>query len=88
MKSKRKIATELWYERIRITKARHDAVREAMRAYDKDVYLPAVAAMQERCETEVGHEPGEWQNNGWGRSWRECKLCRKKIEEEYYDLSI
>ena len=61
-------------------------MQEAMKDYDEQVYHPAIDAHQEKCEKETGHNPGSWHNNGWGRAWRECTICHKVVEEEYYNI--
>jgi hypothetical protein len=86
MKSRREIESELWHERSRIRSERSDFMRAAMEDYDKEVYYPAMDELQQRCEDELGHIAGSWQNNGWGRSWRECTICHKVVEEEYYEI--
>jgi hypothetical protein len=80
----REVETEIWKERLRLTDARREKMNAAMEAYDRDVHLPAVKALCERCKAETGHTSDDrWYNNGLGRSWQQCKLCGATINEEY-----
>jgi hypothetical protein len=77
---------ELWREKNRIRSERTTFMQKAMEDYDENIHYPAVDALQERCENELGHDPGSWHNNGLGRCWRECTRCGEIVEEEYYEI--
>lgn len=80
----REVETQIWQERLRLSDARREKLHEAMEDYDRDVHLPALKALVERCAAEVGHSSdGRWHDNGLGRSWQQCNLCGATINEEY-----
>lgn len=79
-------ATELWRKRRNLDNERRAFMQEAMKDYDEEVYYPGIDAIKEECERTIGHRPGAWHDNGWGRNWRECTICHKTVEEEYYEI--
>ncbi len=59
-------------------------MRRMMEDYDRDVYHPAIQAVQAECGA-VGHKPGGYKTNGFGWSWTECQSCRARVEQWHDD---
>jgi hypothetical protein len=71
---------EIWRKMIDVRNARSSEMRRRMEAYDREVYLPAVQAIQAECEA-LGHKPGGYKTNGLGWSWTECQFCGARVEQ-------
>jgi hypothetical protein len=75
--------TEIWRERFRIDSARREKLHEAMDEYDTTIYIPAVKALQERCE-KLGHVRGKLHDNGLGWTWYYCNQCGAAFDKEQH----
>lgn len=61
--------------------------RSAMEEYDRDVYYPALKALQEECEkSEEGHGNGKYHDNGLGWHWFYCGKCNARYDVERYGI--
>lgn len=68
-------------KRIRqVRDERRNEMNRRMEAYDRDVYLPAVQAIQSECAA-IGHKPGSYKTNGLGWNWTECECCGAKLDQ-------
>lgn len=72
--------TEIWRRIREVRNRRGDEMRAHMEAYDRDVYHPAIKAIQEECAA-IGHKPGCPMSNGLGWSWTECQHCGARVEQ-------
>ena len=75
-KSRRKEENKI--ERLRLEYLA--AFRESQ-AY-KD-YFSVISSLQAECE-KIGHEPGDYEDNGLGWRWIRCKWCDKRYNMEPY----
>jgi len=73
-------------------KERKEMMRMLIGDYDREVYYPAIKALQEECEaSEEGHGNGKYHENGLGCHWFYCGKCggRYKVEQHAeYILNI
>jgi hypothetical protein len=68
-------STDIWKERLTIDKARRAKMKEAMEAYDIEVYYPARKALRLRCEKETGHNWVFRDTNPIGYPIFDCTIC-------------
>ena len=72
--------TQIWRMIREVRNMRGDEMRARMEAYDRDVYYPAIKAIQEECAA-IGHKAGPPMSNGIGWNWTECQRCGARVEQ-------
>lgn len=70
---------DIWRARLELQKTRQKKAQGLMDDYDKDIYLPAVQALRERCAAQ-GHRKAAPYITGLGWIWIDCALCGKRLE--------
>ena len=70
----------IWRKMLAVRNSRGDEMRRRMEDYDRNVYLPAVQAIQAECAA-IGHKPGGYKTNGIGWNWTECQHCGARVEQ-------
>lgn len=70
---------EIKNEIFSIRKKRTKKVKELMKEYDV-VMQESIKSLQEMCP----HEEGEWEHNGLGWDYTDCKWCGYRLRSTYW----
>ena len=70
---------DAWRELLELDRARMKERRKRMEQYDRDVYLPAIAEIQRKCEASGHGEIVEEYSILRTVKWLICRACRKKV---------
>ena len=65
----------IWQRHRKLMLDRVQKSKSLMEEYDRDVYYPAMLALQKECEEGEGHGDGKYHDNGLGWHWFYCGKC-------------